>query len=341
MNKNPTANRTHLDFKVGNAHVLAAWFVVQHGLQVLSRWLTLSIVIGLACQTGNYRLDESLLCGKSGGESMNAARSDAYFTLTMYGFSKTTSLRELVPCIDTILHGAPRSHMRTNGVDMGVGHAAVPSTYDIVQRHSLSTLKALAVALNGASGRRTHPKASSGGRSIVLDWLSMPQSRDTQTMMEAAGLASRACFSRDQLPDACGYLATGWAAMLRSLKDAFQSLECSVAAEINVPPFIATANAHLQLPTKDAVQLTSDQILQLAAAINPDGPGSASWLHSPMPQNLFNAFFARTVAEDQFHDQVHIVVVNTDAQVSFDVTTESGIHWYLAAWLIKSSDAED
>ena len=75
MNKNPTANRTQLDFKVGNAHVLAAWVIAQHGLQVLSRWMTLSIVIGLALQTGNYRLDESMLLGKNGGSWVSGAAS--------------------------------------------------------------------------------------------------------------------------------------------------------------------------------------------------------------------------------------------------------------------------
>ena len=36
INKNPGANRTQLEFKVGNTHVLAAWFIAQHGLEVLS-----------------------------------------------------------------------------------------------------------------------------------------------------------------------------------------------------------------------------------------------------------------------------------------------------------------
>ena len=56
MHKNPASNKTQVDIKVGNAHVLAAWFVAHHGLQALSRWLTLSTVIGFAIQTGNYRL---------------------------------------------------------------------------------------------------------------------------------------------------------------------------------------------------------------------------------------------------------------------------------------------
>ena len=114
MNKNPAANRTQLDFKVGNAHVLAAWFVVQHELQILSRWLTLSIVVGLALQTGNYRLDESMLVGKNGGEPMATARSDAYFSLSIHALSNNSALRDLVPCIDTTLHGAPRTCDRTN-----------------------------------------------------------------------------------------------------------------------------------------------------------------------------------------------------------------------------------
>jgi len=63
---------------------------------------------------------------------------------------------------------------------------------------------------------------------------------------------------------------------------------------------------------------------KLAAAINPDGQGQgAAWLHSPMPINLFNAFFHRTCVEERFHGIVHLVVVNTDAQFSLDLTTES------------------
>ena len=45
-----------------------------------------------------------------------------------------------------------------------------------------------------------------------------------------------------------------------------------------------------------------------------------------MPINLFNAFFHRTYIEERFHGIVHLVVVNTDAQFSLDLTTESGVH---------------
>lgn len=337
MHKNPASNKTQVDFKVGNAHVLAAWFVAQHGLQALARWLTLGMVVGLAFQTGNYRLDESLLTGKNGGEPLDATRSDAYFALNMLAFDKCTALRDVVPCVETVLHGAPRAHNRTNGVDMGVGGVVVPSSYEIVERHSLASLKALAKAVEGAAGTSSAAeRAPRGGRFIVLDWLTMPQSAATVSMMEAAGLAGRACFSREQLVDACGYLATGWAAMLRALGDAFDTLECEVAAQLNSPAFIATSNAHLGLNVSGAVQLTSDQILELAAAINPDSPGqSAGWLHSPMPLNLFNTFFARTLAEEQFHGIVHMVVVNTQPQFTFNPSVVGGVHWFLAAWLIN------
>ena len=65
MNKNPAANRTQLEFKVGNTHVRAAWFIAQHNLEVISGWLTLSMTIAMALQTGNYRVDESVLVGKN------------------------------------------------------------------------------------------------------------------------------------------------------------------------------------------------------------------------------------------------------------------------------------
>ena len=116
--------------------------------------------------------------------------------------------------------------------------------------------------------------------------------------------------------------------MLRSLGAAFHTLECNTAAQLNSPIFISTANTHLRLGNyTTAVKLTGDQIIELATAINPDGAGlSPSWLHSPMPINLFNVFFARTCAEEPYHGVVHIVVVNIDAQFSFDVSVESGIH---------------
>ena len=73
-----------------------------------------------------------------------------------------------------------------------------------------------------------------------------------------------------------------------------------------------------------AVGRTCEWQAKLAAAINPDGQGQgAAWLHSPMPINLFNAFFHRTCVEERFHGIVHLVVVNTDAQFSLDLTTES------------------
>ena len=342
MNKNPAANRTQLEFKVGNTHVLAAWFIAQHNLEVISGWLTLSMTIAMALQTGNYRVDESVLVGKNGGEPMCAARSDAYFALTMSAFRNSTPLNELVPYIETVLHGAPREHCRTNGCDMGLGNFVVPSTYEMVSRHSLGTLKALASNVKGKTSRSVPARSPQGGRFIVLDWLSFPQSRDTVTMMETANLDGFACFSRNQLVDACGYLATGWAAMLRSLGDTFDSLECSVAAQLNTPNFVNTANKHLGISGPGAIKLTSDQILALAAAINPDGPGiSAAWLHSPMPINLFNAFFARTCVEEAFHGTIHMVIVNTDAQYTLDLTTESGVHWYLAAWYVNPAQDAD
>ena len=343
MNKNPGANRTQLEFKVGNTHVLAAWFIAQHGLEVLSGWLTLAITIALAVQTGNYRVDESVLVGKNGGEPMVAARSDAYFALTMRAFQNGTSLSELVPCIETVLHGTPRDHCHTNGVDMGWGNFVVPSTYEMVHRHSLATLKALAANVNGKMRpNESNRPAPQGGRFMVLDWLSFPQSRDTISKMEAAGLAGRACLSRDQIVDACGYLATGWAAMLHSLGDTFDAMDCSLAEQLNTPTFVEMANGRLNIAGSGAVKLTSDQIVALAAAINPDGQGQgAAWLHSPMPINLFNAFFHRTCVEERFHGIVHLVVVNTDAQFSLDLTTESGVHWYLAAWYVNPAQDAD
>ena len=143
MHKNPASNKTQVDFKVGNAHVLAVWFVAHHGLQALTRWLTLSTVIGLAIQTGNYRLDESLLTGKNGGEPLDATRSDAYFALSVLQFEGCADLCDLVPCIETVLHGAAREHSQTNGYDGGMGGLVIPSTpaNDSALRTSISLIR--------------------------------------------------------------------------------------------------------------------------------------------------------------------------------------------------------
>ena len=76
--------------------------------------------------------------------------------------------------------------------------------------------------------------------------------------------------------------------------------------------------------------------------MNPDGPGtSPAWMHSPMPVNLFQSFFARTCDEEKFHGVVHLVVVNTEPQYTMQPNVEGGVHWYLAAWYINpSSDNE-
>ena len=109
----------------------------------------------------------------------------------------------------------------------------MPSTHEMVNYHSLTTLKALAANVKNVVDPGAKTTAHKGGRFLVLDWLSFPESRETVDMMQAAGLNGRQCFERSQLPDACGYLATGWAALLHRQGDAFDQVECNEAGTLN------------------------------------------------------------------------------------------------------------
>ena len=85
----------------------------------------------------------------------------------------------------------------------------------------------------------------------------------------------------------------------------------------------------------EAFWLSDDQIQQLATIHNPDRPHtSPSWLHGPAPINFWEKHFARTLVQPAQHGRVHIMVVNTEEQLTLDATA-SGLHWFVIAWFIE------
>ena len=87
-----------------------------------------------------------------------------------------------------------------------------------------------------------------------------------------------------------------------------------------------------------AEQLLGDEILGLAARINPDGPDvNPAWLSGPGPINYWRTHFARTLVDPRDQGRVHIMVVNADeAQVSTaNAGAIGGSHWFVAAWFVE------
>ena len=165
----------------------------------------------------------------------------------------------------------------------------------------------------------------------------MSASKLAADMMEHAGLARRTIFTKTQLPNACGYDAAAWACELRALGLAFQTYPEEEAAAYNTPEFIQLFNDDLGHPSAggEAFWLSDDQIQQLATIHNPDRPHtSPSWLHGPAPINFWEKHFARTLVQPAQHGRVHIMVVNTEEQLTLDATA-SGLHWFVIAWFIE------
>lgn len=135
------------------------------------------------------------------------------------------------------------------------------------------------------------------GRFLVIDFLSTGASREAIDTMTQAGLAGVGLRTTSQLPNACGYLAAGWACELRAHGNEFHEYSMAQATALNDPAFIAfNNNAALDLAHlgSSASWLTGDQILAVASYSNPDGNGQApSWLSGPAPLNFWHVFFGR------------------------------------------------
>ena len=185
--------------------------------------------------------------------------------------------------------------------------------------------------------------AAPKGRLLVVDWLSTAGSAEVVHMGRDAGLASRSLFDTAQLPNACGYLASAWATMLRGLGDQFTSLTREQATSVNRSAFFALQNTKLQRadPT-DVIWLSGDQIIALTACDNPDAPNTyATWLSGPMPISLFRTFFRRTLTAGPGPglSRIYICIVNTAEQMTLQPDKPSGRHhWITVAWQVADSE---
>jgi hypothetical protein len=108
VNKTPLKKiNKQVAFKNNNLFVLAAWFVAQHNLQGITVSLDIALTIAYALSTGRYRLDDTLLTGRS-GSALDCARTTAFFTLSVTMSIAEGKVAELYPLIQTILFGSAR-----------------------------------------------------------------------------------------------------------------------------------------------------------------------------------------------------------------------------------------
>ena len=279
--------------------------------------------------------------GKNGGVVLDPRRAQAFYDLgqlTDLGLTGDASDAAVtLPLIETILFGAPQPMPTTYDTECILN--GIPTTTEFASEHNLASAKALCRRLEQeGSGVRRAPK---GGRFLVIDFLSTRASALAATTMEEAGLAPATLFNMEQLPDACGYLAAGWACLLSDLGLDFQTLDMETASSVNTAPVITTQNERLGNPELGATArwLSDDDVLTLVDAGDPSPePNGRRWLSGPGPINYWRSHFARTVTEPRHHGRVHIMIVNTDEQ--YDVR-DSGSHWFLAAWYIEPDPEEE
>lgn len=341
MNKAPHAEEKQVAFGVGNLFVLATWFIAQHKLSRLGSRLTLAIVIAYALSTTKYRLDEALITGKHGGMALSAERTQAFFALGLCNVSDTATT---IPLIEIILFGARQVTPLVAGLSIADSSAAphlLPTTQELVRNYDLARAKSLCAQLEREAACAAVPqsRAPNGGDMIVLDALSMQQSREAAALGEQAGLTVTTHFSTDQLPNACGYLAAAWACHLRSLGAAFAGMTAADAGAYNNAVHIMRQNALLGkfAHGDQAVWLTGEEIISLATEDNPDGPGtSPGWLSGPGPMNFWRTYFGRTLVNPAEQGRIHIMVVNSEN--AYTITEgASGVHWFLVAWRVNAA----
>ena len=343
--KSPWSDKSKYKWSHGNFHPMAQWFLSHHALGSLKQVVTLAIVVALALSTGAYQLDESVITGKNGGMPLDTARSDALFAIETAGNDLKFG-PELVHHVETVLHGAPRTHSGTNGnAGATLLELSMPSTYEIVHGsgaglYTLDTLKELAATLDHqrlnpvlvAQATRVHER---GGRYWVSDFLSFPQSAAAVETFVAAGLRGRECRFTNQVANMCGYLCAGAARLLRAQNtEDFVDLACEDVAALNNPAFATHSNMLLNIAGANAVWLTGDQILGLTSALMAPHT-DVGWMHSPSPYNYFETFFARTLAEPKYHGVLHIMPVNTESHFGGVHAPISGTHWFMAAWYLE------
>tara|TARA_B110000046_G_scaffold60100_1_gene67500 strand:+ start:254 stop:2005 length:1752 start_codon:yes stop_codon:yes gene_type:complete len=370
MNKNPRSDKTQIAFKVGNLFVLATWFVSKHNLKPLSSVLTLPIILAYALSTGNYIVDDSLVTGKNGGGTLDPARSQAMLALSLNDVANT---HVTIPLINTVLYGvdAPVVQLNPTGWNM-----LLPSSGMLAREFDLARARALCASLEqtandavqGSSVRSAcASQKTRSGKFIVVDFLSSAQSAEAVRVMQAAGLQGHGLFTTNQLPNACGYNAAGWALMLHTLGDGFADLTMDTASSFNMGGYknsrpkpttaymmpqsltrtlfpalssscryIALSNEHLgcaHLGT-NARWLWGDEILKLVAAHSPAAaPLGLPWLSGPGPFNYWLRHFHRTLISPTEGERIHIMVVNTASATTLTPSeNDNGDHWFVVAW---------
>ena len=334
MNKNPASAQKQIAFKVTNLFVLTAWFIKDHGLQGISRYLSLALVIAYALETTKYRVDDSLILGRSGGAALDPVRTQALFELSTSANASKPS--ETVPLIETVLYGAVQPN--DTRFDAECLAAGLPTPKDIKAHLNLAAARRVCAEFTAAQPDAM-PTAHNGGHFLVIDFLGTSAAREAAATMTQAGLTGSALLSTDQLPNACGYLAARWACMARELGQDFHSLTMDDASSVNTPEMIDEANVVLELEGTDALWLADNQIIQLASIHNPDQNGAdPSWMSGPGPLNMWRAQFTTSVASPHLHGQVMIYVVNSISLHSL-TATPVGAHWFLVIWLIEPADA--
>ena len=327
-NKTPHKKiRKQVAFKASNLFVLAAWFIGQHALEPIASSLTLSLTIAYALTTQRYRVDDTLVTGRT-GEALDPTRASAFFELAMQTESNNVPL--LVSLIDKVLYTSSPSPIspRVPGL---------PSPFELASKYSLAQAKELAHRTSCQSDRvRT-------GRAIVVDYLNAPESRAVAEAMSAAGLLTTTLFRTTQAtPYQCGDNSAAWACMLRQMGGLFTDLGHAQASVINTQEFVAGQRVRLGKPATDTSWLDGDEIVQLVTLDNPDAPNTnPAWLSGPGPLNYFYTFFAQTLTEPHHRGRVRIMVVNTEEDRGVFTGAVGGRHWFVAAWYVDPDDPSD
>lgn len=341
MNKNPLSRKKQLTFKVTNLLVLAAWFIQQHKLTPLARYLTLSLTMAYALETGNYILDDSLIIGRSGATRLDPERTQAMFELSVAADVSQPSAT--VPLIETVLYGAPLPPNHTH--DDECRRRGLPTPSELIANVNLAGAKEVC-----AASLRSHltqsitraPRAPNGGKFLVVDFLSSTASASAAALMREAGIESKTIFRTDQMANACGYLAADWACMARARGMEFDGLDEMTTRSANEERRIHELNFELGIEKPNAgsaaVWLLGEQILEIATAINPDGPGrNAAWLSGPGPFNFWRDAFQQSLTDETQQGIVHLWVVNTASQYSSQDDV-GGEHWFFVAWLVNAHE---
>ena len=258
INKTPHKKiRKQVAFKAGNLFMLASWFISQHGLEHIAPLLTLSHTIAYALTTKRYRLDDSIVTGRS-GKPLDPIRATAFFELAMRSDSESCSenVPLLVSLIDKVLYNsAPPLPSWAPSLE------GLPSPAELQSKYSLADAKEL--SHNVQCAKQTPPRT---GRAIVVDYLNFPESRAVAEAMTQAGLQTTTLFNVAQATSyQCGDNAAAWACMLRQLGQHFTELTHDVASTINNPEYAHAQRRRLGKYRDDTMEawLDGDEIVSL------------------------------------------------------------------------------